>query len=79
LKEIPLAKFFLVLSIIVMIGTGGCGLVFATGGFADAALVLAGPPFAVALIICIICYNVIKGKNEAAERSSNDTDDTKNG
>jgi hypothetical protein len=79
LKEIPLAKFFLVLSIIVMIGTGGCGLVFATGGFADAAAILALPPFLVALLIAAICYNVIKGKNEAAERSSSDTDDTKNG
>ncbi|WGI20214.1 hypothetical protein [Amylibacter sp. IMCC11727] len=59
-----MAKFFLVLSIIVMIGTGGCGLVFATGGFADAAFLLAGPPFVVALIIAIVCYRSIVAKNE---------------
>ncbi|MCO4825667.1 MAG: hypothetical protein KC451_12520 [Amylibacter sp.] len=67
-----MAKFFLVLSIIVMIGTGGCGLVFATGGWADAALVLAGPPFAVALIICIICYNVINTRETPDDTENKD-------
>lgn len=69
-----IAKFFLVLSIIVMLGTGGCGLTFATGGFADAALILAGPPFVVALIIAIVCYNVIKNKNAAQSDTPDQSD-----